>query len=203
MEIYPLLTTYKLWQGLPNYGSPSVEDFRQFTIKQFVEFGMCLHIWDTVRKAPLTSEQMATISSNVAAGCEFIKTKVVAGTTFTSLQEGFAVNLEEAATLIAPRSANVNEPEEIATTTANKNQETTGSNSDVWPELNRVPIPKVPPFFEDRPLIGQKLQIARALKEAGVLTKGSTRELNIKALAAMILCGRRAGRTTCYGGRTS
>ena len=35
----------------------------------------------------------------MAHGCEFVKKKVIFGTTFTALQEGLAVDLDEAASL--------------------------------------------------------------------------------------------------------
>ena len=160
---------------------PSVDTFRQLTTEQFVKL----------------SFQEYPSAEIMVRCCEFVKKKVIFGTTFLALQEGLAVDLDEAASLIVPSTTDDKKPEEVATTTGTKDEKPTNkSHSRKWPPLDPKTFPKEGDellFFVDRPLIGQKLQIAWALKEAGILSAGSTSELDDKADAKVILCGWEAG----------
>ncbi len=116
---------------------------------------------------------------DVARGCEFVKRKVIFGTTFTALQDGLAINLDEAASIIIPRLANDK------------------SRSRKWEPYGVVAIPRdngKPIFFEKRHLIGEKEQITAALKKAGVLPqKASVGTLNTLVWYEKTLCGRQEG----------
>lgn len=63
-------------------------------------------------------------------------------------------------------------------------------NDDVWAGPSSEP----PVEFTGTPLMGKQKEIAQALKKAGILTNGSTKELINKLKKKAILWGKRAGR---------